>query len=110
MRNAYIAEWILSLFTTRERAGATVGDLTESASAHGVLWFWSGVLRTALSLLWADFAAEPGFLAGLSFRALILNLSFHLLALVGALVATVVITALLLGFVSPHGVSGLPSS
>jgi hypothetical protein len=52
MRNSHIAEWILTLVTSRERAASTVGDLTEQASARGSVWFWSGVLRTAASLLW----------------------------------------------------------
>jgi hypothetical protein len=36
-----------------------VGDFAEQASARGVAWFWSGILRTAASLLWCGFAENP---------------------------------------------------
>ena len=62
MRNAHLAEWILSLFTTRERAAATVGDLTENASARGALWFWSGGFSNGLlAPLGPIFPADPRF-------------------------------------------------
>jgi hypothetical protein len=54
-----IAEWILALVTSRDRAASPVGDLTEEAATRGVIWFWSGVLRTAASLLWRDVAEQP---------------------------------------------------
>ncbi len=54
MHNINIAEWILALVTTRDRAASTVGDLAEGAATRGAVWFWSGVLRTAASLLWRD--------------------------------------------------------
>lgn len=73
MRNAQIAEWILSLVTTPERAAATVGDLLENASELGT--FWLGVLRTAVSLLWREFAEDPANLMGLAFRGFLLELA-----------------------------------
>ncbi len=60
------AEWILSLVTSRERAASTVGDLTERGEPRGTLWFWSGVLRTAASLLWRDITEHPVRVAGLA--------------------------------------------
>jgi hypothetical protein len=54
MHNTRVAEWILALVTSRERAASTVGDLTEQAAARGMVWFWSGILRTVTSLLWRD--------------------------------------------------------
>jgi len=74
MRNAQVAEWILSLVTSRERAAATVGDLMENASGVGT--FWLGLLRTALSLLWSDVAANPGRMARLSGGAFLLGLAW----------------------------------
>jgi hypothetical protein len=59
MRKIHLAEWILCLVTTRDRAASTVGDLAEAESAHGVAGFWSGVLRTAAALLWRDIAENP---------------------------------------------------
>jgi hypothetical protein len=46
MRKAAIAEWILSLVTTPERAASTAGDLLERPSG-----FWLSVIRTAFPLL-----------------------------------------------------------
>jgi hypothetical protein len=59
MRNARLAEWILSLVTTPERASATVGDLLEDRVAAGALRFWTAVVLTSLSLLWRDVAESP---------------------------------------------------
>jgi hypothetical protein len=59
MRNARLAEWILSLVTTPERASATVGDLLEDRVAPGALRFWTAVVLTSLSLLWRDVAESP---------------------------------------------------
>src|ERR1019366_521350 len=71
MRNATAAEWILSLATTPDRAASTVGDLLEEASARGVFWFWSSVLRTASSHLWRDLRAAPLRILGLAFSGLL---------------------------------------
>ncbi len=70
MHRVNIAEWILALVTTRDRAASTAGDLTEASETHGVAWFWSGVLRTAASLLWRDVAGQPARLIGLAFLGL----------------------------------------
>lgn len=78
MRDTQVAEFILGLFTSRDRAAATVGDLVESAPAHGALWLWLCILRTALSLLWRDLVAEPSFMAGLALRGLLVNASLYL--------------------------------
>jgi hypothetical protein len=59
MREARIAQLILSLATTPDRAASTVGDLLEGADTRGSLWFWSSVLRTAGSLCWRDFCSAP---------------------------------------------------
>jgi hypothetical protein len=65
MRSIHLAEWILSLVTTRDRAASTVGDLAEAASIHGVAGFWSRVLRTTASLLWRNVAENPVRITGL---------------------------------------------
>jgi len=67
MRSIYVAEWILALVTSRDRAASTAGDLLEGAQARGAVWFWFSVLRTAASLLWRDVAEEPARAVGLSF-------------------------------------------
>jgi hypothetical protein len=58
MRNAQIAEWILSLVTTPERAASTVGDLMESDGRRGFR-FWVAISGTLFCLLWRDFTGEP---------------------------------------------------
>jgi hypothetical protein len=79
MHNVHIAEWILALVTTRDRAASIVGDLTEAAATRGTAWFWSGVLRTAASLLWRDIAENPGRVAGLAFLGLTVYIGIDLL-------------------------------
>ena len=79
MHSIHIAEWILALVTTRDRAASTVGDLTEGAAARGAVWFWSGVLRTATSLLWRDVAEQPGRVTGLAFLGLAIYIGMELL-------------------------------
>jgi hypothetical protein len=64
MRRARIAEWILALVTTKDRAAAVVGDLTEVE--RGSLWFWWSVIRTAMSITWRDVRAEPWRMTGLN--------------------------------------------
>jgi hypothetical protein len=73
MRNARLAERILSLVTTPERASATVGDLLEDRRHDGALRFWSAVLITTLSLLWQDVAASPLRMARLAVLGLLLQ-------------------------------------
>jgi len=66
MRNTHLAEWVLSLVTSRERAVSTVGDLLEEAETRGALWFWASVGWTAWSLAWRDLASSPLRMAGLA--------------------------------------------
>jgi len=95
MHKARIAEWMLSLFTTGDRAASMAGDLVESAAGRRGLRFWWRLAQTAASLAWKSIAAEPLFMMGLAFRGLLLNLSLWFLvslamvavALVGIFVA-----------------------
>jgi hypothetical protein len=94
MRKARLAELILSLVTSRERASSTAGDLMEEVPARGIFWFWSSVCRTVLSLLWSDFAAEPMYLAGLAFRGFLVST-----ALLMALMICIVICSAVFGVI-----------
>jgi hypothetical protein len=102
MRSIHIAEGILALVTSRDRAASTVGDLVEEATARGVFWFWSGVLRTAASLLWRAVADRPARMTGLAFRGLAIELSLSLLFLLLAGVVGAVIG-------SPGGLNSVPA-
>jgi hypothetical protein len=79
MRKVQIAEWILGLVTSRDRAASTVGDLLEQAAARGVLWFWSGALRTAASLLWRGVAENPVRITAVAFIGLAVDITASLL-------------------------------
>jgi hypothetical protein len=99
MRNAQLAEWILSLVTSSDRAASTVGDLMENSAIRGAFWFWIGVLRTAFSLLWKEFSGEPARMMGLAARGFLLQ---------GVLIlASVICIAFVAGVF--WGVTGAPS-
>jgi hypothetical protein len=66
MRSIYLAEWILALVMTRDRAASTVGDLTERAATRDAVWFWFSVFRTAASFLWRNVAENPVRITGLA--------------------------------------------
>ena len=55
MRKLRIAEWILALSMTHERAEAVAGDLSEIG--RGALWFWRSVVATMIASSWGDFRA-----------------------------------------------------
>jgi hypothetical protein len=84
MFKADIAEWILSMTTTPERATATAGDLLQESSTRGSLWFWSNLLGAAASLVWRAWVAEPLYLTGLAVRAFLLQAAFLVAAGAGA--------------------------
>lgn len=52
MRNASAAEWMVSRFTSKERAASIVGDFVELESQKGAAWFWLSVAGVLLSLCW----------------------------------------------------------
>ena len=82
MRNARIAEWILSLVTSSDRAAAAVGDLMEDVGRRGALRFWASVWHLAMSLLVRDFTANPVRMVGLGALGILFEL---LLFVVGRL-------------------------
>ncbi len=79
MHNTRVAEWILGLVTSRDRAASTVGDLTEQAADRGMVWFWSGLLRTVTSLLWRDIADNPARVTVLAFIGLAVYIGIEFL-------------------------------
>jgi hypothetical protein len=75
MRNAgALAEWILSLVTSRERAAAMIGDLVEEEASP--LAFWGSIAWTALSLIWRDFSVAPLGMFGLAVYGLLISILF----------------------------------
>jgi hypothetical protein len=102
MRKADIAEGILSLTTTPQRAAATAGDLMEEASARGVLWFWSSLFRTTATLAWRNFSEAPWPLTKLAMKAMWFG-SFYWL--VAVLCVIIVHLAISIGFAVSPGLS-----
>jgi hypothetical protein len=72
MHNVPIAEWILSLFVSRDRASSTAGDLAEQSASRGQVWFWAGVFRTAASLLYRGVADRPARMTGWALLGLVM--------------------------------------
>jgi hypothetical protein len=93
MIGVYIAECILGLFSTRQRAASMAGDLAESNPR--VFRFWCDVLRTAFGFLRRDMAFESGKIAGLAIRAWLLQMVFFVLCWT---VLGIVITLVIQGF------------
>lgn len=50
----------------------------EEAATRGAVWFWSGVIRTAASLLWRDLAEQPVRATGLAFLGLAVYIGIDL--------------------------------
>lgn len=95
MRKTQIAESVLMLVTSRERAAAIAGDLVEESPGRGAWWLWWSVLRTAGSLLWRGLGADPLQLAGLALRGVLLNFALWLAAFVSFVAAGALIFGLL---------------
>lgn len=91
MRGDCIAEWILSLVVVRDRAASAVGDLMEDAVAHGPLWFWESVVRTALAFLWRSLAEAPLRLAGFAVAGWFAYMMASLILWLGGYVAVILL-------------------
>lgn len=79
MHSARVAEWILGLVTTRDRAASTIGDLTERETDRGALWFWRSVFGTVGACLWRAIAEHPARLAGLAVLGIVVYAGIGLL-------------------------------
>jgi hypothetical protein len=99
MRKADIAEGILSLTTTPERAAATAGDLVQEASARGTLWFWSSLFKTAASHIWRAWVDAPARMAGLAFAAILFETLFLSGSVITILAGTIIM--MMNGMTSP---------
>jgi hypothetical protein len=68
MHRADLAELLLSLVTTRERAVSVSGDLLEESEGGGAGRFWLLVARTTVRQAWRQMAAAPFGMAGAAVR------------------------------------------
>jgi hypothetical protein len=98
MLKAQIAEGILKLFTTPERAASTVGDMVEEA--HGALWFWISVVRTVFSFIWRDISGDPLYMAGLAIRAWLLSAAI----VFGFILALIIPMSIIVGILGGVGI------
>ncbi len=73
MHKAEVAEWVLSLVVSQERAAAIVGDLMESDESSGRVSFWCQIARTVVSMLWNGIAGNPRWMLGLAFRGMLVE-------------------------------------
>ena len=88
MRKADVAEALLSLVGSPERARSFVGDLMEERG-HGVLWFWRSVTRLWLAMLGRDVMTAPATMAiGCTIAWFVYMLFSAVLALIGYVVVT----------------------
>src|SRR5580658_6555833 len=101
MRKTRIAEWVLSLVTSPERAASTIGDLMEDGVTRGALWFWTGVGRTALSTLWRTFVPGWPRILGLAGRGLLLELLGMIAMIAIPVLAPAVLTGVSVGLGHP---------
>lgn len=79
MMKSRIAEWLLSQVLPPDRAATTIGDWMEDAEKRGNLWFWSCVIRTAISSLWSGLTEKPLTMAGIG----LLGFARSLLVIIG---------------------------
>jgi len=91
MRKADAAELILSLVTSRERAGAIAGDLLEDAERTGS--FWPPVARTALSQFWRQVSTNRSGLGRAALWAFFQMIGFSVLGVILLLVGVVVLVS-----------------
>jgi hypothetical protein len=88
VRKADVAEALLSLVGSPERARSFVGDLMEERG-HGVLWFWRSVTRLWLAMLGRDVMTAPVTMAiGCTIAWFVYMLFSAVLALIGYVVVT----------------------
>jgi hypothetical protein len=92
MRSGALAESILALVMTPDRAASTVGDLLEEETSR--LAFWRSIAWTAVSVVWCDLSTAP--------------LSMLGLAMYGFVIAIVI--SALLGGVAGLMIAGLAST
>ena len=68
MLSSAVAEWMLRRCTRRDHAVSIVGDLMETRSEKGLVWFWLATIGTVLSLGWRR---ATGFVASYMVGALV---------------------------------------
>lgn len=99
MHNLQMAEWILNLVTTPDRAASTVGDLAENSRR-----FWADVLRTAGSMVWSDVVRDRKQMMFLALRGFAFEIGVGILLVLalGIAFGLVVAICIFAGWQPPH--------
>lgn len=79
MRDSELAERLLSLVITRDRAASIVGDLLEDRRRQGSIAFWMGVVRTSIAFIWRDISSAPARYAALLVAAYLVSIVLYML-------------------------------
>ena len=91
MRSDRLAEILLSLVSSSDRAASAVGDLMEESDAHGRVWFWRSLTRIWLSQLGRDLLTAPFTMAVSSAIAWFLYMGLSLVLAFSAYVAVTLV-------------------
>jgi hypothetical protein len=91
MRKEYLAEVVISLVTSHERAVSIVGDILEDNETRGACRFWLCVVQTGLSQLWQQISAAPFALAGAAIGSMFVTFGFTLLFVVSFVVIELIV-------------------
>src|ERR1044072_535564 len=78
MSDTTLAEKVLALFTSPDRAEAIAGDLVEARGERGSIWFWRQTLATTVALCGHTCAGAPLASLGLAAAGCWLLASFML--------------------------------
>ena len=91
MRSDRLAEILLSLVASSDRAASAVGDLMEESDARGRFWFWRSLARLWLSQLGRDLLTAPFTMAVSSAIAWFLYMGLSLVLAFTAYVAVTLV-------------------
>jgi len=99
-----LAEWVLTLVTSQERAASAVGDLLEESEARGSWWFWCSVAHIAFSRLWRQISGTPFGVARVAIHGLFVQIGILLCWYGGIFMAAwIAVSISVVSFHSPLG-------
>jgi hypothetical protein len=73
MHSIHIAEWILRLVVSEDRAESTAGDLVETSAGQSSVWFWWSILRTTGAFVLRGLTEDPIGVAGAGFWGVVVD-------------------------------------
>src|ERR1700761_9053944 len=73
MHSIHIAEWILRLVVSEDRAESTAGDLLETSAGQRPVWFWWRILRTMAAFVLCGLTEDPVGIAVAAFEGVVVD-------------------------------------